>query len=247
MGRDLDPGNPMYQPGGEPQTAEHESAGHSPAMAAAFGGDTMPQMLVASPATADSAVDFDLDLDFSVGDEPVMATQAVAPPTPAYTPEPAVALQAAAADPIFDGLDMDFSADATAVMTPSLAASAPVPAPTATDNSLSFNVDPLPSFSQPAPVAAAPLDSGMLEFDLGSLSLDLDGPVTESPTLSKAVPASATAPAPVEGPLETKFALAEEFSALGDNDGARSLASEVVAQAQGALKTKAQAFLNALS
>jgi pilus assembly protein FimV len=86
----------------------------------------------------------------------------------------------------------------------------------------------------------------MLQFDLGSLSLDLNGPTTQSPALAPAAAAPA-APAAVEGPLETKFALAEEFRALGDSDGARALASEVVAQAQGSLKTKAQAFLNALS
>ena len=81
---------------------------------------------------------------------------------------------------------------------------------------------------------------------MGSLSLELDAPITESPTLAKATVAAE--PALVEeGPLETKFALAEEFRALGDSDGARSLASEVVAQADGALKSKAQAFLNALS
>ena len=119
------------------------------------------------------------------------------------------------------------------------------------DNSLSFNLDPMPPpvFSKaapalvPAPVVAA--DSGMLEFDMGSLSLDLDAPITENPTLAKATVAAA--PGVIEGPLETKFALAEEFRALGDSEGARSLANEVVAQADGALKLKAQAFLNALS
>ena len=50
-----------------------------------------------------------------------------------------------------------------------------------------------------------------------------------------------------EDPLETKFALAEEFRAIGDLDGARSLAQEVLAQSGGSLKGKAQAFLNALS
>jgi pilus assembly protein FimV len=81
----------------------------------------------------------------------------------------------------------------------------------------------------------------MLEFDMGSLSLDLNPPAAQSPAI-----AAAPVSPPVESPLETKFALAEEFHALGDDDGARSLASEVVAQAQGSLKTKAQAFLNAL-
>lgn len=49
----------------------------------------------------------------------------------------------------------------------------------------------------------------MLEFDLGSLSLDLDnGPATESPIHAM----TATS----DDPLETKFQLAEEFRALGD-------------------------------
>lgn len=80
---------------------------------------------------------------------------------------------------------------------------------------------------------------------MGSLSLDLNPPATQSPTIATAAPAPVSLPA--ESPLETKFALAEEFRALGDADGARSLASEVVAEAQGSLKTRAQAFLNALS
>jgi pilus assembly protein FimV len=52
---------------------------------------------------------------------------------------------------------------------------------------------------------------------------------------------------PEEDPLEIKFLLAEEFRILGDSDGARSLADEVLAKARGPLKVKAQAFLNALS
>jgi pilus assembly protein FimV len=241
LGRDLDPGNPMYQPGGEPQQAGSAGKANTPATAAAFGGSTVPQMMVSAPQNSDAAVDFDLDLDFSAGDAPSFAAPPpVAPVQAVYAPEPTVSMQAVVPDPIFDGLDMDFSQSPT----PSLAVAAP-----ATDNSLSFSVDPLPVVSKPAPVAAAPaaaLDNGMLEFDLGSLSLDLDGPITESPTLAKTAPAAPVTPS-ISDPMETKFALAEEFRALGDSDGARSLASEVVAQAEGALKTKAQAFLNALS
>jgi pilus assembly protein FimV len=87
---------------------------------------------------------------------------------------------------------------------------------------------------------SAVADSGMLEFDLGSLSLDLNGPTTESP-------APVAMEASSDSPLETKFLLAEEFRSLGDTDGARSLAEEVLAEASGPLKVKAQAFLNALS
>ncbi len=241
MGRDLDPANPMYQPGGQPQLATPAKAAQTPAMAASFGADTIPQMIVSSP---DAEVDFDLDLDFSLGDEPAQApTAAPAPaPAPAYQSKPTVAIQAIE-EPMFDGLDMDFGADTVAIK-PS------VEAPP--DNGLSFNIEPptTPSLaaatSKAAPVATtAVIDSGMLEFDMGSLSLDLDAPITESPTLAKAV--AVTPVVAAAGPLDTKFALAEEFRALGDMDGARSLAEEVVAQAQGTLKTKAQAFLNGLS
>jgi pilus assembly protein FimV len=84
----------------------------------------------------------------------------------------------------------------------------------------------------------------MLEFDLGSLSLDLGGPITESPSLAAS---GASALSVSDDPLETKFALAEEFRTLGDTDGARSLAEEVASQAKGPLKAKAQSFLASLS
>ena len=229
MGRDLDPANPMYQPGGQPHLAAQAEAAQTPAMAASFDADAVPQMIASSP---DAAVDFDLDLDFSVGDDKPAQVPTPAP-APAYQPEQTVAIQAME-EPMFDGLDMDFGADTVAIK-PSIE--------TPPDDGLSFSIEPPPT---PAPVAtAAVIDNGMLEFDMGSLSLDLDAPVTESPTLAKATAVTPTVTA--AGPLDTKFALAEEFRALGDMDGARSLAEEVVAQAQGTLRSKAQAFLNALS
>ena len=79
-----------------------------------------------------------------------------------------------------------------------------------------------------------------LNFDFGDLSLDLDAPV--APTSS---PASADLAAQ-EDPLATKLALAEEFSAIGDHEGARALMEEVLAQATGDLKTSAQAALDKL-
>ncbi len=258
LGRDLDPTNPMYQPGGQPQAGSA-----APNMAATYSGAaTIPQMIAAIPEAPASSVDFDLDLDFSESDESLQATAAeptamampdfAPPPSPApapiYAPGPAVALQAKD-EPVFDGLEMDFGIDQTIALNLPGTKQAP-PAPAALeplDNSLSFNLDPMPVVSKAAPVAApAPaVDSGMLEFDMGSLSLDLDAPITESPSLAKVAVVSQTAV--VEGPLETKLALAQEFSALGDSDGARSLANEVLAEADGALKSKAQAFLKSLS
>lgn len=79
-------------------------------------------------------------------------------------------------------------------------------------------------------------DSGMLEFDLGTLSLDLNTP--ETPVQE--------APAEPEDPLITKLALAEEFVSIGDEDGARALIEEVIAEASGDLKAKAQRALSSL-
>jgi len=76
-----------------------------------------------------------------------------------------------------------------------------------------------------------------MEFDLGSLSLDLgEEPVTVAGTLTPEE----------QDPLETKLALAEEFRAIGDDDGARALIEEVIAEANGDMKAKAQRALGQL-
>ena len=70
------------------------------------------------------------------------------------------------------------------------------------------------------------------------------------PETDEAVDSTAGAPLSTQGledsggdPLATKLALAQEFNAIGDPDGARSLAQEVLAEASGDLKQKAQRFL----
>ena len=50
-----------------------------------------------------------------------------------------------------------------------------------------------------------------------------------------------------EDPLDTKLALALEFNAIGDSDGARTLIEEVIAESSGALKARAQSMLAELS
>ena len=47
-------------------------------------------------------------------------------------------------------------------------------------------------------------------------------------------------------PLARKLELAEEFRQIGDMEGARDLLEEVVAKSSGALRSKAQAMLDAL-
>ena len=94
-----------------------------------------------------------------------------------------------------------------------------------------------------------------MAFDLGDLSLDLNAP---SKPMAAPAPKAAPAPAPVvtdagggngnddSDPLATKLALAEEFNAIGDADGARTLIEEVVAESSGALKIRAQRMLSEL-
>lgn len=255
MGRELDPANPMYQPGGQP-------AGGAVGHAAAFTpGATLAMATQPAPISAPApAVDVDLDLDFSLGDEPEVdtATAAISAPPPAPAPapaprppEPTVAMKPQPAAAV---MDMDFGSATVALPTVAAPPPAPAakpaeaPAPDASFLADGLSFTPEPFTPPPKPVAAAKAapapapaaDNGMLEFDLGALSLDLDGPTTESPAHPPVEPSS-------DSPLETKFLLAEEFRSLGDTDGARSLAEEVLAEASGPLKVKAQAFLNALS
>jgi pilus assembly protein FimV len=84
--------------------------------------------------------------------------------------------------------------------------------------------------SQPA---AAP---EMMSFDLNHINLDLNTPPAQDEITSAGRLTE-------ENPLETKLSLAEEFRAIGDFEGARSLAEEVLAEASGSLKTKAGTFL----
>lgn len=252
MGRELDPANPMYPSGGHP-------VGASPAVAtAAFNApDARGQDAQAAkpepefvPASA-PVVDVDLDLDFSLDEEPDMATSPAAigahlPDLPKHATEPDQAMNSISnlAD-----LDLDFNSVEITPSTEFAAAPAASPVdPSVPD--LSFSPDglnftperfvPAKPVVSAAPVAPPPTDDdGMLEFDLTSLSLDLSGPTTESP-------AQALTPMP-DDPLETRFLLAEEFRSLGDAESARTLAEEVLTKARGPLKVKAQAFLNALA
>jgi pilus assembly protein FimV len=154
---------------------------------------------------------------------------------------------------------------------PPQAASAKAEAPSLGDNGLDFTPAALPVAAPVAKAASAPAasDSGMMEFDLNGLSLDLPGSNAPAPAAASSGAAAAMTPkspdldmpplafeldqASTQGgdiagddadnPLATKLALAEEFNAIGDADGARSLAEEVLAEASGDLKSRAQRLL----
>jgi pilus assembly protein FimV len=238
LGRELDSANPLYQPGGHPAgSAGAGSAAAAAAGASSFAASTIPQSAHPELLQSPAPVDLDLDLDFSLGDDLAPPPPPAAASSAASFPEVStVALQSVEPPP----LDMDFSAATVAMHAPTTPALSPepvrlsVPDLALSASGLSFSPEPAAAPApQASPAAPAPVDSGMIEFDLGSLSLDL-GPTTEAP---------AETTGSDQDPLATKLALAEEFHAIGDADGARALVSEVVAEASGSLKAKAQRFL----
>ena len=109
--------------------------------------------------------------------------------------------------------------------------------------SLDFAIPDLPAAAPPAPST----------FDLSDISLDLDMSDTLPPdamiptgtaTSSFAEIGLPELNAATDGdPLARKLDLAEEFRQIGDTDGARDLLQEVVANASGALKSRAQSML----
>lgn len=261
LGRELDPANSLYRPGGAPSEGAAAAAAAAAATEGSFGST---QQVAAVPAEAPVTPDLDLDLDFSIGDDEPSGA-----PAPAAAAKDFDRTQAVEAQPEMPALDLSFDdAPAPAAAAPQAAAPAPAPAAATLDapdlvldeNSLSFD---LPSAPAPAPAAAAQAqapapapaaDDGMLEFDLGGLSLDLPGkkdePTAAASTAESDAPSTAGAPLSTAGfedtgsdPLATKLALAQEFNAIGDPDGARTLAQEVIAEASGELKTAAQKFL----
>ncbi|MFN3611809.1 FimV/HubP family polar landmark protein [Tepidimonas sp.] len=241
LGMTLDPDNPLYRPAGAGGGAA--AAG---AMAAGAAG-----MAGAGTAAPDDGIVPELDLTF---DTP--AAESVSAPTATAAP---------AADDLDFDLDLTEQAPApeltdASTSQPDAAARSPADAKdsgTADDMAgIDFDLD----IPEPAP-QSAPSEAAApgLPPELAGLSLDL--PTDEPP---RAEPASAATPAdeaPVDDlssleiaeglgendPLETKLSLAREFEAIGDVDGARTLAEEVVAEASGELQERARAFLAQLA
>ena len=223
LGAGIDPGNPLYQTGmpAAPAIAAASSIAASIASTAPqpSATDTSDNSTLTMESHAekdgDSRMDLDLDLNFSEEDAPA----SVIKPATSLRSAPAPISPAPAA-PEDNSLDFDLSM------------------PT----ELSQNYKPsgpaqLEKPSSPVP-ATAQAPSNLMNFDLDSLSLDLDVP--SSPGGNESAE-SAT------GSHATKLALAEEFVSIGDDDGARALIEEVIADASGPLLEQARAALARLN
>ena len=300
LGLSIDPGNGLYQRDGQDKPL-NGTLSTLPAAVGLTPALTEQSQPLPPLTTAQANESVDLDLDFSLDEEPAGVSSGIparAPIAPIEPTAPVVTAAAPNTEPV-QSVDMDFGLIDEAPE--SLAAApAPAPAPEPQQTSVDFDFDmgtdepePLAPTARPAtnleesldfalpdleftgsdlsaptapdiaevklqateaparldsPSAPAPLttpqpvappasDFGMLEFDLGSLSLDL-GDKPETVALS--------VPSAPEDPMATKLALAEEFSAIGDDEGARALFEEVIAEASGETKIKAQRALSNL-
>lgn len=242
MGKDLDPGNPLYESG----TAR---SGVSPAESAAFAGAlataakpvaaTPPAAApapvaapVAAPAFVPSVAPLDFDLDLS---QPA----ALAPsPAPVSASLPKTAYAPAAAAPLSNG-------------------HAHAPAPVDLENDFDTAPGALAPISRPAGLNDAddntrpatlrsgnnlPADSGFIEFDMSALA---GLPARPAAGTAEAVRPAAAMPQDDgdDSPHAVKLSLARELQAIGDVEGARSLVEEVEAESAGDLKSQARQLL----
>ncbi|MGV8803477.1 MAG: FimV/HubP family polar landmark protein [Polaromonas sp.] len=253
MGRELTPNSSLYQ---TDAAAASTADSVAPVGAASGFTQTARAPLQALPASAAKVSLKNLDLDFSLDDAVTPAPSSSASVAKPVSPVTLTAPNLAALDLDFD-LDLDASPYAAAAAPLPMTAPSPFASPDAAaattaayginlqdDNSLDFTQEPF--IAAPASAKAPAAHSGMLEFDMDSFTLDLE-PTTQPPSAQEIAKQAAEPAEPEEDPLEIKFLLAEEFRQLGDSDGARSLAGEVLGKAKGPLKAKAQAFLNTLS
>ena len=158
-------------------------------------------------------------------------TNALLQPEATVLPAPAPAVATAAAP------TPSVQPPAPAVVSPPVAAASELPP---LDMDLTFSpvaaskaaADPTAAERMASSAAQAPLD--MLDFKLDQLDM-VSAP--DSPAANSGVSAER---------LEVKLELASEFMAIGDDEGARALVQEVLAEATGGLRERAQKLLTSL-
>ena len=243
LGRDLAQENPLYQPGGRPGALLSDATAAS---TAGLAGSAMAAATTLPP-------DLDLDLDLDLPEDALSE----APAAPGgFAAAAATATAASEVDAGYSTSNVESSALPQLDLPPSLpteqsaVAAAPdvgLPAMADLDFPGSDDLTMLPSGAMPltTSTSSAPLETAPMEFDLGDLTLDLGAPAKPAalPPAAALDAADIGVEAAADDPLATKLALAQEFNAIGDTDGARTLVEEVVAESSGALKARAQRML----
>lgn len=248
MGKELDPGNPLYEAGVRPVGGDSVP----PAAAAAVAATAAAAVVAAPPAAPVAApppafvpsvapLDFDLDLS-----RPSPLDTTTTMPAPITEPAPVSAslppVQAPAPER-FVPTSRDALRDISPISPPA-------------DFDTDFNTAPaaleMPGMSrsmgteehtQPATLRAGlPGDSGFIEFDMSALAgLNQREPNDTEPGRLEPLDEAN------DNPHAIKLSLARELQALGDTEGARSLVEEVEAESSGDLKAQARHLLAQLA
>jgi pilus assembly protein FimV len=262
MGLSIDPENPLYQPGGQPALG---SVG-APEPVEALGASTVPVSVMPglastldAPVTAQPYEAPAIDLPSEAAAEPVPEAAAAGAADDsgldldisAPAPFDAVAEPVAAIEPEFPEVPVasepqpDMTLELPEVALPEVEFPEMAELPPTADTA---PIDALPELPEVAEIADAapaepPADAG-LDFDLSSISLDLDEPAQPEPAVADAGDLSMDLS---DDPMARKLDLAEEFRQIGDIDGARELLQEVMASAaDDSIKGKAQSMLDNL-
>ncbi|ANH67173.1 hypothetical protein ABE85_05580 [Mitsuaria sp. 7] len=272
LGRQADPENPLYQPGGAPTMFENDDERPEPMNASTLpatgmahpGGGALARAAATAAAAAaatprdsgpSSLMDLDLDLDLG------------SPPAPAPAMAATQALPSSASQAPMN-MDLDLS-------TP------PAPA-AASARELEFDLGDLDDLGGSTPASAPAQDPSSLDFDLSSIDLDLpadalagrdertigkvndvedissidlpdldalpDAKPTTRDTMSLddlGVDLDSIDPNDGEA-LQRQLELAEEFRQIGDTEGARDVLQELVGKADGPMRARAQQMLDQL-
>ena len=243
LGQQIDPENPLYRPGGTPLV----DAGDTGERPEPLGASTMPQSVLptasqferakvqaddrrrlSQPDAMDSQAAVDLDLDLGPD---------------AHAPQAAVS-----------GSE---SLSASGPGAYKVEARRPEPESKLDSGLLQFDSVPdLPATPAAAASPSGPSSGFAMDFDLSAISLDLNAsgdarggstaPGVENADLSS-IDLGMDGQDSGGDPLARKLELAEEFRQIGDMEGARDLLQEVIARANGALKSKAEGMLNSLA
>jgi pilus assembly protein FimV len=240
MGQQIDPENLLYQPGGQPEPV-HGAGGEE--VLEPLGASTMPHtattpppVFTPDPGLDSRSADLDLDLDLG-GDAPLSPTEV----TRALQTNADIALE-----PSID-FEPPSMLDAGSTQPAAMLASPPS---SGDRGDIDFDLDSL-SLDEPVP-KTMPLpraDVGSQGLDFADFGLAPAEPTTVAMGRSPSAPAAAELP-PIDedgDPLARKLELAEEFRQIGDVEGARDLIEEVIAKADGVLKSKAQVMLDGLA
>ncbi|MET3497443.1 pilus assembly protein FimV [Variovorax boronicumulans] len=239
MGKDLDPGNPLYESGSPRGASQAETAAFAGALAAAAKpvvaapAPVAPPVAVAPPpAFVPSVAPLDFDLDLSQPAPLSHAPVGASLPKSAYAPAPVAARPAAPlsnahlATPV--DLENDFDT-APGALTPDTR-------PTSLSDAAHHNTRPA-MLRDPLPA-----DSGFIEFDMSALAGLPTRPAGNAPDTARTVSSSLDDEGE-DSPHAVKLSLARELQAIGDVEGARSLVEEVEAESAGDLKSQAKQLL----